>query len=105
MSEKYFEEILKTKKEFIETLKAELKTDLLNKNIDNNEIRKSVYLFIFRKVLNSIKIEKKIKIGDLIWSIFWRAVDFSLSFGEVMLESISELRSFEMHKISDDIDA
>lgn len=108
MSEKYNEEILKIKKEFIETLRADLKTDLLDKNIGENRIRRSVYLFIYGKVLSSLKIEKKIKIGNLIWSIFWRTVDFTLSFGDVMLESIFELRNFEMIQrtnINGEIDA
>jgi len=108
MSEKYFEEIRKIKKEFIETLRADLKTDLLDENIDKNKIRRSVYLFIYSKVLNSIKIEKKIKIGDLIWSMFWRTVDFTLSFGDEMLNCIFELRDFEMRRgtnINNEIDA
>jgi len=92
----YDDEVLKIKREFIETLRADLKSDLLDKNIDKNKIRRSVYLFIYRKVFNSLKIGKKIKIGDLVWSMFWRTVDFTLSFGEVMLESIFELRDFEM---------
>ena len=92
----YDEEALKIKREFIETLRADLKSDLLDKNIDKNKIRKCLYFFIYRKVFSSLKIEKKIKIGDLIWSMFWRTVDFTLSFGEVMLESIFELRDFEM---------
>jgi len=104
----YNEETLKIKKEFIETLRADLKHNLLDKNIDKNKIRRSVYLFIYRKVFNSLKIGKKIKIGDLIWSMFWRTVDFTLSFGEMMLESIFELRDFEMMQrtnINGEIDA
>jgi len=104
----YDEEILKIKREFIETLRADLKTDLLDKNIDKNKIRRSVYLFIYRKVFDSLKIEKKIKIGDLIWSMFWRTVDFTLSFGDVMLKTIYEIRDFEMMQgtnINSEIDA
>jgi len=105
---KYDEETLKIKKEFIEILRADLKTDLLDKNIDKNKIRRCVYLFIYGKVFNSLKIEKKIKIGDLIWGMFWRTVDFTLSFGEVMLDCIFELRNFEMMQgtnINGEIDA
>ena len=108
MSEKYNEEALKIKREFIETLRADLKTDLLDKNIDKNKIKRCVYLFIYRKVFNTIKIGKKIRVGELIWSIFWRTVDFTLSFGEMMLESIFELRDFEMMQrtnINGEIDA
>ena len=92
----YDEKALKIKKEFIETLRADLKSDLLDKNIDENKIRRCVYLFIYGKVFNTIKIGKKIRVGELIWQMFWRTVDFTLSFGEMMLESIFELRNFEM---------
>ncbi|MBA7602800.1 hypothetical protein ES703_09896 [subsurface metagenome] len=92
----YDEETLKIKKEFIETLRADLKTDLLDKNIDKNKIRKCLYLFIYGKVFNTIKIGKKIRVGELIWSMFWRTVDFTLSFGNVMLDCIFELRDFEI---------
>lgn len=104
----YNYEILKIRKEFIETLKADLKTDLLNKKIDDDKLRRCVYLFVYRKVFDSLKIEKKIGIGELIWSIFWRSVDFTLSFGEVMLDCISEVRRFEMMRgtnVNGEIDA
>ncbi len=103
---------LKVKKDFIETLKKELATGkiILDKKTENNKIRKTVYLFIFEKVLEVIEIKEDVEISNLLWDMFYNTVDFCLNFGSELLDSLIEFKNFEefkirIQKISDEIDA
>jgi len=98
---------LKIKGEFINFLRINLENKL-DKNIDQQEIRGLVYRFIIDKVLagKEVKTDKEKK--RLFLDLIIEVINFCLSFGEIIIDTLSELKryqDFEMHKISDDIDA
>ncbi|GAH53294.1 unnamed protein product [marine sediment metagenome] len=82
------------KGEFINFLKSNLKERSDDEIINNNKIRKLVYAFIFEKVVGTGEKEIKVKKEPIV-NFYFKVVDFCLSFGEVIINTLSTLREYK----------
>lgn len=104
----YKDRTLTIKGEFINFLRMNLEKRS-DKSIDQQEVRSLVYKFIFEKVLKGKEVktdkEKKRLFIDLIIEV----IDFCLSYGEVIIETLSVLKEYkdfeELEINNDEIDA
>lgn len=104
----YDEKILDVKTKFIIALKRDLLKRPDIKKVDQNEIRRVVYSFVFNQI--SEKIEDKKNIDQYCWEILWRMTDFCLNYGSEILEVLDNIKKryqdSKMYEMSDDeIDA
>ncbi len=94
--ESYDEMLLKVRIEFINAIKRDLEVGSDGK-IDEKGIRASVYKFIFDKVVG--KDMRGVKEGrKLFFDIFMGTVDFCLSFGDMIIEILSDIKRFREYK-------
>lgn len=95
-------EMLQVRKEFINFLISDLEKRELG--IDRIGVRNSVYKFILNKVIDKIVKEED---REKFVKLFIKTVDYCLSFGDVILDVLVDLkRIFEAFKIDDsEIDA
>lgn len=95
----------KIRSELIEHLKELMK----NRNIvQTKHIKRAVYKFIFKRVFKDIKKEDRKKIDKFSWKLYKRVVDWILTYGYIITETLLTAREYEdqkirMHKIDDDI--
>lgn len=85
----YDEKLLDIKTKFLIALKRNL---LIRPNIkvDQDEIRRVVYNFVFSQIIE--KIEDKKNIDQYCWELLYRSVDFCLSYGSVILDTLDEIK-------------
>jgi len=109
MSE-YKNKILRVKAEFIDFLKKDLETRSYKK-VDQNEIRTIVYEFIQKRVFAQIKGGKK-EISKLVYEMSYKTIDFCLSYGFVIIETLAKLKEcqdialeIEKQEVSEEVDA
>lgn len=105
----YDDRILRIKGEFINFLRKDLKIGSDDEKVDQKEIRKSVYKFIFDRIADKgievIKGKNKNKKKVLFFKFFVNTVDFCLIYGEIIIDTLSELKrykDFEELKIKND---
>lgn len=96
----YEDRILKVKADFLNALKENLETRSDDEKVDQQEIRKIVYKFIFDKLGKGLKVEKEMK------ELFTNTIDFCLSYGFIIIETLGTMKKYydsRRLKISDDI--
>jgi len=99
----YEDRTLKIKAEFINFLRINLK-NRSDKNIAQQEVRSLVYRFIIDKIFASIEVETKKEKKRMLFDLFIDVIDFCLSYGGVIIQTIStikEYKDFEEFEIND----
>jgi len=106
----YNEKILRIKGEFINFLKKGLEKRSDKERADQKEIHKLVYEFIFDQVADKgievIKGKNKNKKKILFFKFFVNTVDWCLSYSEIVLNVLSDLKRYgdlEMYEVKEKI--
>jgi len=102
----YEDKVLRIKGEFINTLRKDLEKNS-DDMVDQKEIRKIVYKFVFDKVADKgIKVIKgKNKKRVLFFNFFCNVVDFCFSFSGVIIDVIADLKRYgdlEMYEVKEE---
>jgi len=84
----YEDNILKVKTEFLDHLRKSIESKP-DKKIDQKEIMRTTQYFILKKVFEQMECKKEIAKEH--WEIFCKIIDFCLSYGFAIIETLGNI--------------